>query len=112
MAAPRIGAGLDAVLFDAGGGIVVPDPLSTGPALAPLGATSDLATLIRAHYAGMRAHAGSTAPGEAIWLDYMRAHVATAGVPEDRSDEGVAALSRVFGHRTWRFPLMDTIVAM
>ncbi len=112
MSAPRIGAGLDAVLFDAGGVIVVPDPFSTGPALAPLGATSDLATLVRAHYAGMRAHAGSTAPGEEVWLDYMRAHVAATGVPEDRVDDGVAALARVFGHRTWRFPLLETIVAM
>jgi putative hydrolase of the HAD superfamily len=112
MPAPRIGAELDAVLFDAGGVVVVPDPLSTGPALAPFGATSDLATLIRAHYVGMRAHAGSTAEGEEVWLDYLRAHVAATGVPAERLDEALAAFVRVFGHRTWRFPLLETITAM
>jgi putative hydrolase of the HAD superfamily len=109
---PRIGRGLDAVLFDAGGVIVVPDPLSTGPALAPHGATSDLATLIRAHYVGMRAHAGSTAEGELVWLDYLRAHVEATGVPEERLADALAAFVRVFGHRTWRFPLLETITAM
>ncbi|HEV7721822.1 MAG TPA: hypothetical protein VGO60_11080, partial [Iamia sp.] len=88
---PRVGAELDAVLFDAGGVIVVPDPFSTGPALAPFGATSDVATLIRAHYAGMRAHATSTAGDAGIWLDYLRAHIAETGVPADRADEALGA---------------------
>lgn len=109
---PRIGAELDAVLFDAGGVIVVPDPLSTGPALAPFGAVADLATLVRAHYVGMRAHAGSVAEGEHIWLDYLRAHIGATGVAADRIDEATAAFVRVFGHRTWRFPLLETITAM
>lgn len=109
---PRIGAGLDAVLFDAGGVIVVPDPLSTGPALAPFGATSDLATLVRAHYVGMRALAGSTLEGETVWLDYLQAHVLATGVAEDRLPEALAAFVRVFGHRTWRFPLLETVTAM
>ena len=111
-AGPRIGSELDAVLFDAGGVIVVPDPLATGPALAPFGATADLATLIRAHYVGMRAHADSTAEGGAVWLDYLRAHVGAAGVPADRVEPALAAFVRVFGHRTWRFPLLETITAM
>lgn len=109
---PRIGAELDAVLFDAGGVIVVPDPLATGPALAPFGATADLATLVRAHYVGMRAHAGSTNEGELVWLDYLRAHVLATGVDEDRLPEALAAFVRVFGHRTWRFPLLETVTAM
>lgn len=109
---PRVGAELDAVLFDAGGVIVVPDPLSTGPALAPFGATADLATLVRAHYAGMRAHAGSTAEDEGVWLDYLRAHVAATGVPAERADAALAAFVRVFGHHTWRFPLLETVTAM
>ena len=109
---PRIGTELDAVLFDAGGVIVVPDPFSTGPALAPYGATADVATLIRAHYAGMRAHATSTAAAEGVWLDYLRAHIAETGVPADRAAEALGVFVRVFGHRTWRFPLLETITAM
>ncbi|HMJ78056.1 MAG TPA: HAD family hydrolase [Iamia sp.] len=109
---PRVGTELDAVLFDAGGVIVVPDPFSTGPALAPYGATAEIATLIRAHYVGMRAHATSPADDEGIWLDYVRAHIAETGVPDDRAEEALGAFVRVFGHRTWRFPLLETITAM
>ncbi len=109
---PRVGADLDAVLFDAGGVLVVPDPLSIGPALARFGATSDLDRLIRAHYVGMRAHAGSRAEGGEVWLDYLRAHVAAAGVPEECADEALTAMARVFGHHTWRFPLLETVTAM
>jgi putative hydrolase of the HAD superfamily len=60
----------------------------------------------------MRAHATSTAPAEGVWLDYLRAHIAETGVPADRADEALAAFVRVFGHRTWRFPLLETITAM
>jgi putative hydrolase of the HAD superfamily len=38
--------------------------------------------------------------------------VRATGVPEDRLDDGLGAFVRVFGHRTWRFPLLDTITAM
>ncbi|NCX17896.1 MAG: hypothetical protein EBX15_03970, partial [Acidimicrobiia bacterium] len=45
----------DAVLFDAGGIFVIPDPVSTGMAIAPFGGTTDSARLVRCHYAGMEA---------------------------------------------------------
>lgn len=109
---PRVGRDLDAVLFDAGGVIVVPDPFAIGAVLSSFGASPDLATSMRAHYVGMRAHAGSTAEGEGIWIDYLRAHVAATGVDDDHLDAAVVAVTRVFGHRVWRHPLIETVVAM
>lgn len=109
---PRVGQELDAVLLDAGGVIVVPDPHATGPVLARFGGATDLATLVRSHYVGMRAHAGSTSEGSGIWLDYLRAYVAAAGVAAEAVDDAVVTLTRVFGHRIWRHPLMETVIAL
>ncbi len=109
---PRLGAELDAVLFDAGGVILVPDPLTIGPALARFGGTTDIGALVRAHYVAMRAHAGSSADDQGRWFDALRACIAEAGVPVERSDEALAAMVRVFGHRTWRFPVVETVIAM
>jgi putative hydrolase of the HAD superfamily len=109
---PRLGAELDAVLFDAGGVMLVPDPLTIGPALAPFGGTTDIGALVRGHYVAMRAHAGSDEDGPGRWLDALRAFVAAVGVPDERADEAMGAMVRVFGHRTWRFPLVETIIAM
>ena len=108
----------DAVLFDAGGVLVVPDPVATGAALAPHGAAGDVPTLVRAHYAGMRAldvaaaaHHG--APLEAHdWTVYRRAYATAAGVLHDRLDHAVGALNLVWSPLLWRFPLMASVAAL
>ena len=110
---PVVGRDLDAVLFDVGGVLTLPDPVSLGAALAPLGATGTLVDLVRAHYVGMRAHAGCPAEDpHAPWMDYIEAYLATAGLPIERRDEGWVAFTRVFGHYCWRFPLVETVTAM
>ena len=48
-------ARFDAVLFDAGGVLVMPDPTVLAPLLSPHGGSVDLAVHHRAHYAAMRA---------------------------------------------------------
>lgn len=110
--APLTGRDLDAVLFDVGGVITLPDPVAFGTALAPLGATATLVDLVRAHYVGMRAHATSEREGREVWLDYIEAYLDVAGVPGDRRHDGRAAFSRVFGHFCWRFPVVETVTAM
>lgn len=110
--APVVGRDLDAVLFDVGGVLTLPDPVALGAALAPMGATGTLAELIGAHYVGMRAHAGSTAEGRGPWLDYIATYLAEAGVPAERMDEAWVAFTRVFGHYAWRFPVVETVTAM
>lgn len=100
------------MLFDAGGVIVVPDPQAMGSALLAAGGRPDVPTLVRAHYVGMRAHAGSNGRGEDAWRAYLAAYLRAAGVSPERETEGTRAFLRTFGHRTWRFPLVETIIAM
>ena len=112
-AAPVVGRDLDAVLFDVGGVITLPDPVALGAALAPLGADATLPDLIRAHYVGMRAHAGSTTDGpHGPWLDYIDAYLTEARVPDGARDAAWTAFTRVFGHYAWRFPVVETVTAM
>lgn len=111
--APVVGRDLDAVLFDVGGVITLPDPVALGLAVEPLGATGTLGDRVRAHYVGMRAHATSLAEEkEGPWRDYADAYLGCAGLPEDRWAEGREAFARVFGHFCWRFPVVETVSAM
>ncbi len=48
-------ARFDAVIFDAGGVLVLPDPTVLAPLLAYFGGDSTLDAHRRAHYAGMKA---------------------------------------------------------
>jgi putative hydrolase of the HAD superfamily len=112
-AAPVVGRDLDAVLFDVGGVITLPDPVALGAALAPLGSDATLPDLIRAHYVGMRAHAASTVDGpHGPWLDYIDTYLTEARVPTDARTAAWTAFTRVFGHYAWRFPVVETVTAM
>ncbi len=51
MATPRF----DAVVFDAGGVLVLPDPTVLGPLLAYFGGDASIETHRRAHYVAMKA---------------------------------------------------------
>jgi putative hydrolase of the HAD superfamily len=76
----------DAVLFDAGGVLVLPDPTVIGPLLAYYGGDPSIDAHRRAHYAGMKAKSDVGA-GETTWGPYNDAYVAAVGVRlEDRSE--------------------------
>ena len=79
------GTRFDAVLFDAGGVLVLPDPTVLGPLLAYFGGDAGIDAHRRAHYAGMKAKSDVSA-AEASWDVYNHAYIATVGVDE-RSDE-------------------------
>ena len=63
---------LDAVLFDAGGVLVLPDPTVLGPLLAPYGGDPTVERHVRAHYAGMAVKSEQGAD-EHDWLAYDEA---------------------------------------
>lgn len=108
----------DAILFDAGGIFVVPDPRATGAVLEANGANPTTAALVRAHYAGMAAqdaHAGSNG-GRTLeagdWTAYREAYARAGGVPVDRVGSAVRGLARVFSPYLWCHPLHESIAAL
>jgi putative hydrolase of the HAD superfamily len=101
----------DAVLFDAGGVLVLPDPTVIAPLLAPLGGTLDTLRHQRAHYAAMAAKSHA-ADGERIWQSYNRAYVRSVGVPADVEEYAIELLDNTRTALLWRWPVADTIAAM
>lgn len=96
----------DAILFDAGGVLLLPDPEATGPLLAPFGGTTDEAALVEAHFASVHAMDHARADGDdADWPAYFAAYVQAAGVPADRQAGAVAALQADYGHHWWVRPV-------
>ena len=101
----------DAVLFDAGGVLVLPDPTVLGPLLAFYGGDASIAAHRRAHYAGMRdkSHAGSV---EGEWLVYDEAYVDAIGVRPDDRAEAADVLNRTRTADLWRWAIPETLPAL
>jgi putative hydrolase of the HAD superfamily len=91
----------DAVLFDAGGVLVMPDPTVLAPLLTPYGGSADYAVHHRAHYAGMRAVDRGE---EEDWTRYGDAYVATVGVPVEEMEEALLLFRSTFNVHLWRYP--------
>ena len=101
----------DAILFDAGGIFVLPDPTVLQPLLSFYGAGADHGEYVRAHYKGMavKSAAGS---GERYWAEYDRAYVECVGVPDDDIEFAALVLGLTRNAYTWRWPLAESIQAL
>jgi putative hydrolase of the HAD superfamily len=97
-----------AVLFDAGGIFVLPDPTVLGPLLAYYGGTTDVDAHVRAHYAAMavKSHAGSA---ERDWSSYNLEYVDRIGVPAEAASKAAATLGRTRNAWIWRWPIVDSV---
>jgi putative hydrolase of the HAD superfamily len=89
---------VEAVLLDAGGVLLLPDPDAMRRALAPLGVAPDDDLCARAHYASTheidRVHA----------VDWRRADAVIAtmfGIPEDRHEDAFRAIESVYNSEGW-----------
>lgn len=102
---------LDAVLFDAGGVLVMPDPSVLAPTLAYYGADTDHEVHRRAHYAAMTAKSRAGG-GETDWDDYDRAYVEAVGVPASEHEAAVFVLGRTRNAHLWRTPLPGVVEAL
>ncbi len=103
----------DAILFDAGGVLLLPSPEHTGPLLEPFGAVTDDATLLRAHFVAAHAMDLARADGEhADWPAYHRAYARAAGVSADQEDAAVEEFGARFDHKLWRRPLEGAAEAL
>ena len=101
----------DAVLFDAGGIFVLPDPTVIGPLLAYFGGDLSVQANVRAHYAGMAAKSAA-GHGESFWDEYNRAYVRCVGVPEEEVDAAALALGHTRNAHLWRWPIPDSVRAL
>ena len=101
----------DAVLFDAGGVLVLPDPPTMRDLLVGHGGSSEVGDYHRAHYAGM--YAKSTAgAAEPHWESYNLAYLAAVGVVEGNLPAIAASLGAVRTADTWSWPIADSVAAL
>lgn len=101
----------DAILFDAGGVFLIPDPSVMAPTLAYYGATTDGEAYVRAHYGAMAAKSRQGS-GEDDWSHYNHAYVSLVGVPEVNHAAAVNVLSRTRHAHLWRAPLAGSAEAL
>ncbi|MEP6296028.1 MAG: HAD family hydrolase, partial [Ilumatobacter sp.] len=114
MTSPRtasVGRRFDAVIFDAGGVLVLPDPTVLAPLLAYFGGDTDIEAHRRAHYAGMKAKS-DVAADEATWGGYDDAYVSSIGVPRSERAEAADVLGRTRYHHTWRWVIPESRAAL
>lgn len=98
----------DAVLFDAGGVLVLPDPTVLGPLLAYYGGDPSIDRHRRAHYRAMavKSAAGS---GETFWHEYDHAYVQSIGVAHADISTAAMVLGRTRNAHLWRWPIPENI---
>ena len=101
----------DAILFDAGGIFLLPDPTVLGPLLAYHGGDESIASHRRAHYAGMAAKSAIGA-GEQFWHDYNLAYVRAVGVPEADVELAALVLEKTRNAYTWRWAIPESVQAL
>lgn len=102
---------IDAVLFDAGGIFVIPDPTVLAPLLTYFGATNDLDAYHRAHYRGMAAKSSAGSP-EGDWSQYDLAYVQSVGVHNSEHEHAASILGKTRNAWLWRWPLPDSVAAL
>ena len=101
----------DAILFDAGGIFLLPDPTVLGPLLAYHGGDPSIAAHRRAHYAGMAAKSAAGS-GERDWHDYNVAYVRSVGVHVHEVEFAAIVLEHTRNAHTWRWPIPESIEAI
>lgn len=101
----------DAVIFDAGGVLVLPDPTVLAPLLAYFGGDDGIESHRRAHYVGMKAKSDSSAD-ETSWNAYDLAYVAAIGVAQTDCVEAAEVLGRTRYHHTWRWIIPESRSAL
>ncbi len=104
-------ADFDAILFDAGGILVLPDPTVLGPLLAYYGGDPSIERHRRAHYAAMAAKSSVGAP-ESFWDDYDHAYVTSVGVREELVAEAAITLGATRNAHLWRWPIPESLAAL
>jgi putative hydrolase of the HAD superfamily len=101
----------DAVFFDAGGILVLPDPTVIAPLLTTYGGSDEIDVHRRAHYAGMAAKSRAQSD-EGNWDSYNLAYVSAAGVDQAHRDRAADLLGRTRSADLWRWPIPESVAAL
>jgi putative hydrolase of the HAD superfamily len=98
-----VSRGVSAILLDAGGVLIFPQPGLLLPSLFAAGVFPDVAALERAHYRAMVVQDLAAAPPEARtwWRDYLTGYVAACGVPQERCGEVALQIAEVTRGHAW-----------
>jgi putative hydrolase of the HAD superfamily len=102
-----------AILFDAGGVILYPDPDLILPPLNDAGHFPTLDQLIRAHYYAMRATENDTERD--WWSGYLKQYLIGAGLPEESAAELSQSMARTIYGFAWTYAnpvARDTLAAL
>ncbi|MEY2583908.1 MAG: hypothetical protein QOE09_3757 [Ilumatobacteraceae bacterium] len=102
---------IKAILLDAGGVLVLPDPTVLGPLLAYYGGDPSLEAHRRAHYAGMAAKSAADS-GEGFWDEYNRAYARSVGVADEELDHAAMSLHLTRHAYLWRWPIPESLDAL
>lgn len=108
---PASSAPFDAVLFDAGGVLVLPDPTVLAPLLEPLGGHPSLDVHRRAHYRAM-AEKSAARSTETDWSVYDAAYTSAVGCASDPPSYAAELLGSVRTAHIWRWPVPETLVGL
>jgi FMN phosphatase YigB (HAD superfamily) len=100
-----------AILLDAGGVLVLPDPTVLGPLLSYYGGDPSVESHRRAHYGGMAAKSAAGS-GEAFWDEYDHSYVRSIGVIEADVEAAVTTLQRTRNAFLWRWPIPESKAAL
>ena len=101
----------DAVFFDAGGVLVLPDPTVLAPLLETYGGSTRIDAHRRAHYAGMAAKSRAAA-SESDWDSYNLAYVTAVGVDAELRLMAASLLDRTRTAELWRWPIPESMAAL
>lgn len=108
----------DAILFDAGGIFLLPDPISLGAIVRAHDGDGSIERLMRAHYAGMerldnvaRETAKETIDGFS-WDPYRDAYLEAAGITGSAAAAASEQLRKMFSPFLWRYPILESAAAL
>jgi len=94
---------ISAILLDAGGVLIFPQPDLLGPPLQALGMSPDVAAFERAHYQAMVAQDLAATPPVAgtWWRDYLVGYFAGCGVAQDQCRELATEVAAATMGQAW-----------
>lgn len=101
----------DAIWFDAGGVLVLPDPTVIAALLEPYGGSGDVDRHRRAHYGAMAVKSRG-GHGESEWFAYDEAYVEWVGVDAHLADVAARLLGACRVPDLWRWPIPESVTAL